>query len=68
MLIGSGPIFKIEFAVTAFKKSSTEYSGSVPVNTINDLFDVIEDPPIRCRFIVIRNDSAAFGIREKFVS
>ena len=67
-LIGSGPIFKIRFAETAFKLSSTEYSGSVPVNTIIGLFDVIDDPPIRYGFIVICSDSAAFGICEKFVS
>ena len=53
--------------MTAFKLSSTEYSGSVPVNTINGLFDVIDDPPIRYGFIVIFSDFAAFGICEKFV-
>ena len=48
--------------MTAFKSSSTEYSGSVPVNAINDLFEEIEDPPIRHGFFVICSDSAAFGI------
>ena len=36
------------------------------MNTINGLFDVIDDSPIRYGFIVICNDSAAFGIFEKF--
>ena len=54
--------------MTAFEKSSIEYSESVSVNNINGLFHVIDDPPIRHRFIVICNDSAAFCIREKFVS
>ena len=40
----------------------------MPVNTINGLFDVIDDPPIRYGFIVICNDSVAFDIREKFVN
>ena len=61
-------MFKIKFAVTAFKLSSTEYSGSVPVNTINGLFDCIVDRPMRYGFIVICSDSAAYGICEKFVS
>ena len=38
------------------------------MNTINGLFDVIDDPPIRYVFIVICSDSAAFGICEKFES
>ena len=63
VLIGSGTIFKIKFAVTAFKKSS----GFVTVNTISGLFDVIDDPPIRYGFMFICRDSAAFGICEKFV-
>ena len=54
--------------MTAFRKSSTEYSGSVPVNTIIGLVDVIDDPPIRYGFIIIFNDSVAFGNCEKFVS
>ena len=66
--MGSGPMFKINFALNAFKKSSIEYSGSVPVNTINGLFDCFDDPPVRYGFIVICRDSAAFGICEKFVS
>ena len=54
--------------MTAYKKSSTEYSGSVPINTINGLFDVIDDPPIRYGFIVICSDSAAFGnLKKNFV-
>ena len=61
VFIGSGVIFKIKFAVAAFKQTSTEYSGSVPVNTISGLFDDIEDPPIRYGIIVISSDSAAFG-------
>ena len=32
------------------------------MNTIKGLFDVIDDPPISYGFIVICNDSAAFGI------
>ena len=59
MFTGSSPIFKIKFAVTAFKLSSTEYSGSVPVNTIFGLFDVFDDPPMRHGFIVICSVSAA---------
>ena len=54
--------------MTAFKCSSTEYSGSGPVSTISGLFDVIDDPPMRYGFIVISSDSAAFGICEKLVS
>ena len=38
------------------------------MNTINDLFDVIDDPPMSYGFIVICSDSAAFGICEKFES
>ena len=38
------------------------------MNTINGLFDVIDDPPMRYRLIVICSDSAAFGICEKFGS
>ena len=64
----SGPIFKIKFAATSFKKSSTKSSGHVPANTIGGLFHVVDPPPIRYRFIVICSDSAAFGICEKFVS
>ena len=62
MFTDSGPNFKIKFAVTAFKKSSTEYSGSIPVNTISCLFDDMEDLHIRYGFIVICSESAAFGI------
>ena len=40
----------------------------MPVNNIKGLFDVFDDPPISHGFIVICNDSAAFGICEKFVS
>ena len=61
-------MFKIKFAVTAFKYSSTELSGSVQVNTINGLFDYIDDPPMRYGLIVVCSDSAAFGICENFVS
>ena len=32
----------------------------MPVNTISRLFDVIDDPLMRFRFIVICSDSAAF--------
>ena len=39
----------------------------MPVNTIDGLFDVFDDPHMRYDFIVIRNDSAAFGICKKFV-
>ena len=56
-IYGSGPMFKIKFAVTSFKYSSTDYSGSVPVKTINGLFDCIDDPPMRYGFIVICSDS-----------
>ena len=63
---GSGPIFKLKFAVTAFKKSSTEYSGSVLVNTINGLSDDIGDSPTRYEFIVICSNSAAIGIWESW--
>ena len=59
---GSGPIFKIKFAVTAFRYSSTEYSGFVPEKTISGLFDDIDDPPIRYGFIVICSDSTSFAI------
>ena len=38
MFTGSGPLFKIKFAVTALRQSSTEYSGSVPVNTMSCFF------------------------------
>ena len=38
------------------------------MNTISGLFDVIDDPPMRCGYIVICSDSAAFGICKKFVS
>ena len=38
------------------------------MNTINGLFDVIDDPSIIFGFIVICSDSAAFGICEKFVN
>ena len=38
------------------------------MNTINDVLDVIDNPPIRYGFIVIWSDSAAFGICEIFVS
>ena len=62
MFTDSGPIFEIKFAVTAFRLSSTEYSGSVPVNTISGLFDDNDDPPIRYGFKVICSDSAACGI------
>ena len=64
----SSSIFKFKFDVTAFRYSSTEHSGSVPVNTISGLFDVIDDPPIRYGFILICSNSAACGICEKFVS
>ena len=53
VLLGSEPIFNIRLAVTAFKKHSIEYSGSIPVKTITGLFDVIDDPPIRNEFNVI---------------
>ena len=66
--MGSGPMFKFKFAVTAFRKSSTDYSGSLPVNTINGLFYCIDDPPMKYGFIVICSDSTAFGICEKFVT
>ena len=59
---GSGPLFKKKLVVTAFKQSSTDYSGSVPMNTISGLLKDIEDPPIRYGFIVICSDSAAFDI------
>ena len=36
------------------------------MNTINGLFDVIDDPTMRYGFIVICSDSATFGIFEKF--
>ena len=62
MFTGSSPIFKIKFAVTSFRFSSSEYSGSVPVNTFSGLFNDIDDPPIRYGFIVICSDSAACGI------
>ena len=54
--------------MTAFRSSSTEYSGSVPVNANSGLFDIIDDPPIRYGFIVICSDSAACGFTGKFVS
>ena len=38
------------------------------MNTNSDLFDVIDDPPMRYGFIVICSDSAAIGICEKVVS
>ena len=38
------------------------------MNTFNGLLEVIDDPPIRYRFIVICSDFATFGICEKFVS
>ena len=38
------------------------------MNTINGLLGVNDDAPIKYGFIVIRSESAAFGIREKFVS
>ena len=47
--------------MTAFKLSSTEYSRSVPVNTISGLLKDIEGPPMMYRFIVIWSESAAFG-------
>ena len=34
MSTGSGPLFKIKFAVTRFAFFSTEHSGSVSVNTM----------------------------------
>ena len=33
--------------------SSSEYSGSVPVDTISGLLDVMDDPPIRNGIIVV---------------
>ena len=59
---GSGPKFKNKLAVTAFKLSSTEYSGSVPVNNFIGLFENLEDLPIKYGLIVICSDSAAFGV------
>ena len=44
---------KFKFAVTAFKKSSTNYSESVPVNTMSGLSDVIDDSRINYGFSVI---------------
>ena len=41
------------YYLTAIKLSSTEYSGSVPLETISGLLDVIVDPSIRLGFIVI---------------
>ena len=38
------------------------------MNTINGLFDVIDDSSIRYGVIVNSNDSVAFGFCEKFVS
>ena len=38
------------------------------MNTINGLFDVTDDPPMRYGLIVICSDSVAFGICEKFES
>ena len=61
-------MLRIKFAVNAFKTVLTEYSGSVPVNTIMGFFDNMDDPPVRYGFIVTRSDSAVFGISEKFVS
>ena len=40
----------------------------ITISDLFDLFDVIDDPPMRYGFIVICSDSAAFGICEKFVS
>ena len=37
------------------------------MNTISGLFDVIDDQPIRYGFIVIFNDSAAWGVCGKFL-
>ena len=65
-LIGSGPMFRIELAVTVFKYFSTEYSGSVFEKTISGLLDVIDDQPIRYGFIVTCSDTAVFGICVKF--
>ena len=67
MFTGSGSIFKIKFALTAIRYSSTEYSGSVPVNTISGLFDYIDDLPITYGFVVICSDSAAFGVWVDFL-
>ena len=48
--------------MTAFKLSSTEYSGSVPAKTKKILVEVIEDPPIKYGFTVNCSNSVAFGI------
>ena len=58
----SGLIFKNMFVVTALKYFSTEFSGAVPVNTLNGLLEDIDDAPIRDGFIVIWSNSAAFFI------
>ena len=39
--------------MTAFNQFSTEYSESVPVNTISGLLEDIEDSSMRYEFIVI---------------
>ena len=61
VILGSGPAFNFNLVVTAFKLSCTKYSGSVLVNTIMVLLDVIDDLPMRYGFIIIWSDSAVFG-------
>ena len=60
--------FKIKLTVTTFKKFSTEFSGSVSINLISGLFDVIVDPPMRYGLIVIWSVSAEKDFCVKFVN
>ena len=58
--IGPTPNTTSELKVTAFKLSSTEYSGYFPLNTIRYFVHVIDDSLIWYGIIVIWSDSAVF--------
>ena len=55
-------LIQSQIGCDCIQKFSTEYSISVPINTINGLFEDIEDPPIRYGLILICSESATFSI------
>ena len=54
--------------MTALNYSSTDNSGSLPLNSMNDLLYYIVDPRKRYEFIVIWSDSAVLSVCVNFVS
>ena len=61
-------ICETKFDEVVCLQSSTEFSGSVPVNTMSVFFDVIDDPPKKYEHDVIWSDSGELGTCLNFVN